>query len=169
MDGQRTLKRFQADGKEIIIRYATSNDLEGILEVGGKEQLTNLSIRVSWVMQLRTAKIVLVAEIEGKICGMIIVSSIPVKYHVCYAPWWVWTIGVTKELRRLGIGTALMQTAISQAKRTLEAKLIGLRVKQFHPAINLYKKCGFKKVRIRKIDRERFSELKESVIMVNNL
>ncbi len=169
MNGQRILKRFQPDGKETIIRYATADDLEGILEVGGKEQQINLSVRVSWVMQLRTAKIVLVAEVEGKIRGVIIVSSIPAKYHVCYAPWWVWTIGVTQEFRRFGIGTALIQTALYQAKRTLEAKLIGLRVKQFHPVISLYKKCGFKKVRIREIDRERFSELKEAVIMVKNL
>jgi ribosomal protein S18 acetylase RimI-like enzyme len=58
----------------------------------------------------------------------------------------VMAIGVRKEYRSIGIGSALMEECIKAAKR-MKAKILRLEVYSTNKkAIALYKKYGFKKV-----------------------
>lgn len=56
-------------------------------------------------------------------------------------------IGVKKNYRRLGVGTAMMKTILEIGKKDKEIKVIYLDVyAQNKAAIKMYKKLGFKKV-----------------------
>ena len=163
------LKRIEFEGGEVLVRYAQKEDLQGILEVSqaiAKEDTIDERKAVeklgdSWWLEHLTPNeedpnIAIVAEIDGKICGDILVGK-TMKEHSHYAPYWVLTIGVdpikdpdsNPKYRHKGLGKALLETAISETKNTLKAESIGLSVwAENVEAVKLYESEGFKPVKV---------------------
>lgn len=81
---------------------------------------------------------VFVAEIEGKKVGWLELG-----YHKWNSRMRVWQFLVNKGFRRKGIGTFLMQKAVSVSKRR-GARMLILETQTCNiPAINFYRKFGF--------------------------
>ncbi len=94
-----------------------------------------------------------VAEVGGKVVGYVmsrvefgapyvVEGSIVKKGHIV-------SIAVLEGYRRRGIGRRLMENALRSLKEVYECKEVYLEVRVSNlPAIRLYEKLGFKKVRI---------------------
>ncbi len=94
-----------------------------------------------------------VAEVGGKVVGYVmsrvefgapyvVEGSIVKKGHIV-------SIAVLEGYRRRGIGRRLMENALRSLKEVYECKEVYLEVRVSNlPAIKLYEKLGFKKVRI---------------------
>ncbi|MFR7991362.1 MAG: N-acetyltransferase family protein [Lachnospiraceae bacterium] len=96
----------------------------------------------------------LVAEVKGKIVGAVW-ARIMNDYGYVDDETPSLAISLFDEYRHLGIGTALMK-AILQLLKKEGYKRTSLSVQKINPAINMYRKVGFKVVR----------EAKEEYIMV---
>jgi len=78
-----------------------------------------------------------VALSDGCVCGYIGTHTV---LDECY----ITNIAVTKNIRRSGVGKSLLKTAVNSAQKN-GASFITLEVRQSNtPAIELYKKLGFK-------------------------
>ena len=84
-----------------------------------------------------------VYELNQKIVGFLIVTNLePTKKS-----WYVYLVGIDKNYRRKGIGKKLFIHAFDFLKKKFGAKRLFLMVDiENKPAINLYRKLGFKKL-----------------------
>ncbi|MHA1615764.1 MAG: ribosomal protein S18-alanine N-acetyltransferase [Candidatus Njordarchaeales archaeon] len=127
---------------EITIRKASIEDVEEIFEI------EKLSFKrpypkyyLQWLIE-GLADIFLVAEVNGKIIGYI---AGRVEYgnlgHIV-------TIAVHPNWRRKGLGTMLMRKILNYfRKNSCKKAYLEVRVSN-EPAIKLYQRLGFRKVRI---------------------
>ncbi len=137
--------------EKLIIREARSEDLDEVISIN-MEALPEHYPRVFWEEHLRKwNKSFLVAELNGEIVG----------YVMCRIEWgWGFTknkllkkghvisIAVRSNYRHRGIGRKLMVYAMKALKEHYGAEEIYLEVRVSNtPAINLYKKLGFKIVK----------------------
>jgi len=136
----------------IVVREASQEDLDDVIAIN-METLPEHYPREFWREHLRKwNKSFLVAEVDGKIVG----------YVMCRVEWgWgfiknkllkkghVISIAVRPGYRRRGIGEKLMVEAMRALKEHYGAEEIYLEVRVSNtPAINLYKKLGFKIIKI---------------------
>ena len=130
----------------IVVRYGRKRDLEDIMEMvrqrnkeraeqGGKRMRVSKKHKEWWLEHLtasRTNKkdpiITLVAEVGGKARGILVLKKTAADYPMQYSPWWIWVVGATNGYRNCGLGTALVTSALFEAKRVWGAKKIGLHV-----------------------------------------
>ncbi len=137
--------------EKLIVREARPEDLDEVISIN-MEALPEHYPRGFWEEHLRKwNKSFLVAELDGKIVG----------YVMCRIEWgWGFTknkllkkghvisIAVRSNYRRRGIGERLMIHAMKALKEHYGAEEIYLEVRVSNtPAINLYKKLGFKIVK----------------------
>jgi len=144
------------NGKSIIIRNCKSedaaqlmhcvktyiNDSEYIPKESDEFNLTNEQ-EVQWIQTLndKTNSLLLVAEHEGVIIGNIDLtgSGRRVMAHTAAIG-----MGMLREWRNTGVGTALMNAAISWAKSNEHLELLWLQVYlQNEAGIRLYRKMNF--------------------------
>ena len=125
--------------KGLVIRPARLNDLERVYEIEveafGDEAYSRELLKMYYFVSPETF---LVADIDGEIAGYVI---------GLYKRWGeghVISLAVRSKYRRRGVATALMKRVI-QLLASKGATAIRLEVKASNePAINLYKKLGFK-------------------------
>jgi RimJ/RimL family protein N-acetyltransferase len=172
----------------IIVRYGRKRDLEDIMEMlrlrakeraeqGGKRTRITKKYREWWLEHLTASRtnpkdptITLVAEVEGRARGILVLKKTGSDYPMQYSPWWIWVVGVTNGYRNCGLGTALVQSALFEAKRVWGAKKIGLHVvAQNTYAVRLYRNCGFRKVKLIKNNREWNGKRVDSLFMLRHL
>lgn len=140
--------------KEYIIREFTLNDLERVIWINRTCLPENYPSFFFMEHYRNFPKAFLVAEMNGKVVGYImcrveygfsnIRKGFARKGHII-------SIAVIPEARRRGIGTSLMVKAMKALRvyYNVDEYYLEVRVSNY-PAINLYKKLGFKPVRILK-------------------
>ncbi len=135
-----------------VIREAREKDLDEVININ-MISLKEHYPRSFWEDHLRTwSKAFLVAEESSRIVGYIMCR---IESGFCYLRrgWCrlghIISIAVHPNFRRKGIGTSLMLEALKRLKEIYNAKEAYLEVRvSNYPAINLYEKLGFKKVKI---------------------
>ncbi len=141
--------------EEFIIREATEEDLPIVMHIN-RTVLPENYPSFYFNMHLRNfPKAFLVAEMGGKVVGYIMCR---VEYDNLYTQpnkvgkkGHVVSLAVLGEARRRGIGTALMQKAMDAMKNVYGAEEYYLEVRVSNePAIRLYKKLGFKVIKVLK-------------------
>lgn len=83
----------------------------------------------------------LTAEWEGVPCGM---ANLYLQYYKKLKHQCLFSIIVDEAYRGKGVGTALIQELIRHAKETFKIEILHLEVYEGNPAINLYRRMGFK-------------------------
>jgi len=144
-------------GETVIIRGAIPDDAQALLEHARTiltEDLYNIRIleefqntleeEGQWIQQHidHPAQIVLVAELDSSIVGMLDIENGVFKRtaHVGY-----FAMSVRPEFRGKGIGMALLQSLIDWARENPVIEKLTLAVFATNqPAIALYKKVGFR-------------------------
>ncbi|BAB65224.1 MULTISPECIES: ribosomal protein S18-alanine N-acetyltransferase [Sulfurisphaera] len=141
-------------GKEYRIRNARLTDVDQIIKINRLALPENYPYYF-FVEHLKEYEAAFfVAEVDGEVVGYIMpriewgfsnLKQLPTlvkKGHVV-------SIAVLEQYRRLGIGTALLQASMKAMKEVYNAEEVYLEVRVSNsPAINLYKKLGFKEVKV---------------------
>lgn len=145
------------NGRPFIVRHASEADAAGLLAcahryiadgvgqvmVPGEFNMTEEKER-EWIRGLRENpnELLLVAECAGTIIGNID-FHIGRRQRTCHAG--MFGMGVEKEWRGVGVGSALLGQLIKWAKSNPQIDKVSLRVLANNErAIGLYKKLGFK-------------------------
>ncbi len=147
-------------GLALIIRSARPDDAKAVNEQAKTiliEDLFNVSTfeelkpKLTTVKQRRRireilkhpARVLLVAELDGRIAGLLDVENSP-RRRLQHAG--MLHLSVQPEFRRIGIATAMMKAAIGWAKENRVIEKLTLEVfRTNRPAIRLYEKTGFKR------------------------
>jgi len=136
---------------EFIIREFKPTDLNDVVSINRKCLPENYAPSFFLEHHYENPKIFLVAEVDGKIAGYVMCrmefglsnfkKMFARKGHVI-------SLAVLDEYRRRGIGYALMKEAMkNMAESGASEVYLEVRVSN-HPAISLYKKLGFKPVKV---------------------
>ncbi len=138
---------------DVVVRRARREDLDEVIRIN-ELTLPEHYPRWFWEDHLRNwGEAFLVAEVEGRIVGYVMT-------RVEYGPGYVVpepmvrkghivSIAVLPEFRRRGIGTRLMEEAMRVLRDVYGCKEVYLEVRVSNtPAIRLYEKLGFRKVRV---------------------
>lgn len=137
---------------EIKIREGREEDIEKIvlIEFSSFESPWSRNLLIRSIKK----KELFVAELNGEVVGYIVFSKILDEVHLE-------NIAVDERWRRKGIGSKLLEFLIEKNKESS----IFLEVRPSNtPAINLYKKYGFKKIGIRK----KYYVNEDAIIMMRN-
>ncbi len=140
--------------QEFKIRLATMNDIEDIININRLSLPENYPYYF-FVEHLKDYnEAFFVAEVNGKVVGYVmpriewgqseftILPKFVRKGHIV-------SIAVLEPYRRKGIGEALMRSSLKKMKEVYKAEEAYLEVRiSNYPAINLYKKLGFREVKI---------------------
>lgn len=144
------------NGKSFVVRHAVESDAadliacatryiedgDGQIMVPGEFQITEEKER-EWIKGLRenSNELLLVAEFKGRIIGNID-FHIGKRQRTSHAG--IFGMGIVKEWRSQGVGSALLGELIKWAKSNSQVEKISLRVLANNQrAIGLYKKFGF--------------------------
>lgn len=139
------------NGKRIVVRRVTRGDIDGIVRLWNAladEQRYIATDRVTveqknrWVKSLHDREVLWVlAELEGELVGSLSLAryrdSERTKHVRSLA------MGVAREHRGIGIGTALMHHAVRWARQRKVKKIVLSVFSTNRKAIALYKKFGF--------------------------
>lgn len=157
----RVIKTFWSNGEEVLLRYPKIEDVDDIQRnvnslvrekafIGLQKRRTREQIRQYIEDRLKSIeqgnRVSLVAEIRGRVVG-----SATITRSIGDGKSHVGALGITliKEARGRGIGKKLILAVIAEAKEVLGSKKIVLDpLVVNHRAVALYKKCGFKVIRI---------------------
>lgn len=140
------------DGRAATIRQAVPGDAEAItalVNLVGAEQKWTLRDRATWTMDQEratlaaadgTRSVFFLAEVGGRASGLLNIArgQWPKNEHVAELG-----MSCVPDCRRLGLGTALLETALRWA-RAVGVRKVSLEVFSTNdPAIRLYRKLGF--------------------------
>ena len=156
METDRIVYRFTAkNGKEVILRTPRWEDLDDLVEHinslvdEGAEIMRNVKVtrdqEAEWLEKrltdIKEEKLLfLVAEVDGRIVG----TSAVVKRRGYSSHVGDLGIAIGKDFRNIGIGTAMLETIISEARKA-GIKTLFLRVFATNKvARRIYEKMGFK-------------------------
>lgn len=147
------------NNKTITIRSANTEDAEALLNcvktyISDSEYIPKLTEEIiltveqekEWIQSFITHpnSILLIAEYDGKIIGNIDVTGNRRKIMEHTA---VIGMGMLKEWRNTGLGTALMQESIEWAKNNPTLELLWLQVYTDNTlGVHLYRKMGFEDI-----------------------
>ncbi len=93
-------------------------------------------------LKARPKALLLVAELDGRLCGYLVARIFAETVHVT-------NIAVESEMRRIGVGTALMKECISRCFEK-GVKFLRLEVRESNiPARRFYEKFGFRELELR--------------------
>jgi RimJ/RimL family protein N-acetyltransferase len=143
-------------GEKLLVRTAVPEDAEALLEhfhLIVTEDLYNVTTlgevketvetERKWIQKHidHPARIALVAELTGSVAGMLDFEN---SHHKRVEHHGVLRMGVKKQFRAKGIGTALLQSLIDWAKENPIIEKVALEVFATNqPAIGFYRKMGF--------------------------
>jgi RimJ/RimL family protein N-acetyltransferase len=152
-------KKFRILEKTIVFRYPKISDSAGMMNLINslvrektdiaKISLVTLQQEKTWlddaIKSIKAKnKIMLVAEMDGKIVGSCEITRDPydVSRHVGTLG-----IGLVKNARGMGIGAKLIKETIDEAKKKLQLKVVKLYVfDSNNVAKNLYEEMGFSEI-----------------------
>ncbi len=136
--------------ESLHIRFATFDDTKDLIRLFQEEGVlrwfpmySSLEVKDAvklWMSYVRQ-QAVLAAEIEGRIVGLanLYLSFFKkISHHALFA------IIVAPEYRSQGIGQKILKELFQLAKEKFHLEFLHLEVYQHNPAINLYKRLGFK-------------------------
>jgi len=141
------------DSTEIVVRKARKEDIPVIMYINRVSLPENYP---EWFFEEhleRWGEAFYVAEILGKVVGYVmsrvefgapyvVEGTIVKKGHIV-------SVAVLEAYRRRGIGRRLMEHALRALKEVYDCKEVYLEVRVSNiPAIKLYEKLGFRKVRV---------------------
>jgi len=129
----------------IRVRHMTSADIPLVHDMA-QQCFTTPWQTESFEYEISNRDAVLqVAEIDNKPAGYVCIRTILDVTHIM-------DIAVSPELRRAGIGTRLLQSALQQVRSMQrDLKIITLEVRESNiAAVRLYEKFGFKEIGRRK-------------------
>lgn len=108
----------------------------------------------------------LTAEWEGVPCGTANLYIQPYKKlaHQCLL-----SIVVDENYRGKGVGTALLEDLMKLAKEKFHIELLHLEVYEYNPAVNLYRRMGFKEFGIQKHFIKEQNQYVGKIFMQRNL
>jgi len=165
----------------IRIRYPKFEDLEDMLKyvnslvgeevyinmqkkIGKKEELEFLTDLLKNIENKEAVS--LVVEVNGKVSGLANIN----KKRFAESHIGNFGIALRKEIRGKGIGKKLMELTIKEAVKNMKTEIVELEVfAENKPAINLYKKSGFKKVGIIKKGLKKSGKYSDRILMVKYL
>ena len=187
MKATQIVASFLVDGEKVIVRYPAypkARDLEGIIEVirdhrkdpvfmGPKKGRITKAHRKCWRSQLwanrNVQNVVLLVQINNEVQGGIVIGK-PRGAGARCAPWWVPIVIVARKYRHKGIGQRLFRIALSEARKKLKARKIGLMVAVLNVnALRMYRSCGFREVEVVKKHRKWGGRLVDYMQMVKRL
>ena len=177
------LKKFKTKkGKEVSIRYVCIDDTKDLLEMYNslvKEKGYTTTVRKFTLKEetlfiksvlLKTVErkeIFLVAEYDGKVLGAATVEKETMPLIVHRASF---GIMLKKEIRGEGVGEELTKAILREAKRFLGVKMVTLNAFEENvPAVNLYKKLGFRQFGRLEKGLNHFGKLKTELFMVKDI
>lgn len=140
------------DGRTAIIRPAVAEDAEGatdLVNAVGSEKKFTLRERATWTLEEERRTLIagpvdqrafFIGELEGHVSGMLSIERgiWPKNRHVAS-----FGMACRAECRSLGLGTALLNTAIDWARTNGVRKLTLEVFSSNEPAIRLYRKMAF--------------------------
>lgn len=137
---------------DIIIREATEKDLQEVIKVN-LISLPEHYTQDFWLDHLRAwGKAFIVAEVNNRIVGYVmcrVESGIGFFKKGLIKLGHIVSVAVLPDYRRRGIGTMMMFKSLERLKESYSVSEVYLEVRVSNlPAINLYEKLGFKKVRV---------------------
>jgi len=152
-------KKFQILDKVLVLRHPEMSDVQGLMslinslvseksDIAKTTQVTLFQER-AWLKNTiksiqNKEKLMILAEMDGKIIGSCEITRDPydVSRHVGTLG-----IGIIKEARGIGIGTRLVQEALSEAKKKLRLGLVKLYVFDSNNiGKSLYEEMGFTEI-----------------------
>lgn len=128
--------------KRIVIEPLTLKDLPSVLEIESMCFSSPWSVSTFEQEFSNPRTEIFGAKIFDHLVGYVIVWHGHKESHIT-------NIAVHPAFRRMGIGSMLLQKAIDVSKHNSDTIILEVR-KSNTPAINLYKKFGFKEIGIRK-------------------
>lgn len=136
------------DETSILIRRCTINDLEGVIEVNEKELPEDYPyFFYKSILDDYPESFLVACNSHGNILGYIMwrVEKLPSKYNLEFTnKGHLVSIAVLKDYRKLGIAKSLLKKSMNEIiKYNIDEFVLEVRVSNY-PAINLYKKFGFK-------------------------
>lgn len=140
------------DINKIALRYTEPEDASflkewllqpGVLRWFPMQELPEIDDAVKHWIGFSRFRCSLTAVLEGKPIGLSTLYLMPYRKvaHQC-----LFSIIVSEEHRGKGVGTLLLNNIIYLAKEHFKVEYLYLEVYDGNPAINLYKKFGFKQV-----------------------
>jgi len=143
-------------GTEAVVQYVRPRDLEPIFAIirDRRRELASMGQRyidlnsedkAEWALQIQKPEsLILVAEVNKKVAGYIGLAPNPKGEEP--GTTWVYALMVLAAQRRQGIGRALLESALSEAKHNRGLSSVMLCVAEPNFAKNLYESCGFVQV-----------------------
>ena len=138
---------------EYKVREVTLKDLDDVIRVNRENLPENYPPYFFKMHYERFPRAFLVAESEGKIVGYIMCRVEEGSLFTFKKPFGrqghIISIAVVPYMRRKGVGTRLMKEAMKALKDVYKVDEYYLEVRVSNiPAISLYEKLGFKKIRV---------------------
>ena len=138
---------------EYKVREVTLKDLDDVIRVNRENLPENYPPYFFKMHCERFPRAFLVAESEGKIVGYIMCRVEEGSLFTFKKPFGrqghIISIAVVPYMRRKGVGTRLMKEAMKALKDVYKVDEYYLEVRVSNiPAISLYEKLGFKKIRV---------------------
>jgi ribosomal-protein-alanine acetyltransferase len=147
------------DQTPFIVRPYQPRDSEAVFEICRQSQQAAQWPKESYDQAHSSGQIVLIAEIAGQICGFLVARIITDEAEIL-------NTAVDPAHRREGIGTALLEAAITAAQAH-NAKSIYLEVRESNSAaISFYRQHGFEKTAER---RQYYSGPTENAVVMKKL
>jgi ribosomal-protein-alanine N-acetyltransferase len=136
------------DGESILIRRCTIEDLEGVIEVNEKELPEDYPyFFYKSILDDYPESFLVACNSQKKIIGYIMwrVEKLPSQYNLEFTnKGHLVSIAVSNEYRKLGIAKSLLIKSMNKVmKYNIDEFVLEVRVSNY-PAINLYKRFGFK-------------------------
>lgn len=126
------------------------------------EQLKNLKHSEYW----------LVAKQKDKVIGGVSLTKSEESDYP-HAGWWLFGMKVNWRYRRMGIGEKLLEMVTEVAAKNSASEIKLLVFKDAKPAVNLYKKFGFRQISIPELDKHLKEEakinLRRRIILVKDI
>jgi ribosomal protein S18 acetylase RimI-like enzyme len=144
------------DGRAVTIRWPQKSDLKDMLEIlgdwyreretkGEEKKRRDPRDKNWWFSRFASPKrkqaVTLILELDGKAIGMVDIkkNTYPAAHTALLS-----IIFIAKKYRHKSLGKILLQSAVSEARKILEIKLIILETNADNTyAIKLYRSCGF--------------------------
>jgi len=148
--------------RRISHRIATVEDAPGIrrlnAECYGRED--DLDWVVNGIESLKGKGFYLVSALGKRIVGILVIRNYPENQEL-YPDWWIFGLMVNSRYRGRGIGEGLVRMALQEAAAQGAAKVYLWVFEHNKVAINLYRKLGFQRDSIPKLDAQLEEEAKK--------
>ena len=143
--------------KRISCYIATAEDASDLCQIylinKSAEQEHPVEEQIKRLENLKGLGYTLIARVGKEIAGALVIRKYPENSEL-YPDWWILNLFVLARYRALGVGQELTRMAIQEAAAQDSAKVYLLVFEQNKVAVNLYRKIGFQRCSIPKLDAQ---------------